>query len=279
MMNMHNTQKHTCSANRQNTLVINGGLKIQDWKDGDLGITLQEKDIDKVKWKVKTVKTIPFPIVLDLNGDGVTTTAVGTGAHFDHEADGFAESTGWVNSQDGLLVRDLNADGKINSGRELFGSETLLSNGKKAANGFEALRELDSNADGKISSADAIYATLRIWKDANGNGVTDAGELQTLSEAGVQSISVSYVTSATTDGQGNQHLQQGSYTTTGQLRSADDVWFKVDRTYSTLTDVVSVSEKRSKRTCAIKSIAARAYPTCAKHKNQQKEETNFFQPI
>lgn len=38
---------------------------------------------------------------------------------------------------------DRNGNGAIDSGRELFGDETLLADGKKAAHGFAALAELD----------------------------------------------------------------------------------------------------------------------------------------
>ena len=82
------------------------------------------------------------PIILDLDGDGVETTGVKAGAYFDHAGDGFAEQTGWVGADDGLLVYDRNGNGVIDSGAELFGNNTMLANGSKAANGFEALKEL-----------------------------------------------------------------------------------------------------------------------------------------
>jgi hypothetical protein len=55
------------------------------------------------------------------------------------------ELFGWVGKDDGLLVFDKNNNGKIDDGSELFGNNTILSNGNKAANGFEALKDLDSN--------------------------------------------------------------------------------------------------------------------------------------
>lgn len=73
------------------------------------------------------------PFVLDLDGDGIETTNVNTGTLFDHNSDGVKTGTGWIKSDDGLLVRDLNANGTIDSGRELFGDQTLLSNGQTAA--------------------------------------------------------------------------------------------------------------------------------------------------
>jgi hypothetical protein len=82
---------------------------------------------------VTALSKIPSPIMLDLDGDGVETVSLNNGTYFDHAADGFAEQTGWVGKDDGLLVRDLNGNGVIDSGRELFGSETLLADGSKLA--------------------------------------------------------------------------------------------------------------------------------------------------
>lgn len=152
--------------------------------------------VGSIKSKMGGAGKIPSPLILDLDGDGVETTAVKSGAYFDHAGDGFAEQTGWAGRDDGLLVRDSDGNGRIDSGAELFGSETLLANGSKAANGFAALAELDSNLDGVIDSSDAAFTTLRIWKDTDGDGYTDEGELLTLEEAGVQSINVGYTNSA-----------------------------------------------------------------------------------
>jgi hypothetical protein len=197
-------------------------------------------------------QTTVSPIVLDLDGDGVETTALSKsmtgGTHFNLDAKGLAENTGWVGKDDGLLVRDLDGDSQITSGRELFGNHTLLTQGthagQEAANGFEALQELDSNADGVVDAKDAAFATLRIWKDANGNGLTDAGELLTLVQAGVRSLRVTYTDNpnANADAQGNQHRQLGGFTKLdGSTQQMDDVWFAVDTARSQESDLVTVS--------------------------------------
>jgi hypothetical protein len=124
------------------------------------------------------------PLVFDLDGDGIETVGVSNTSpiYFDH--DGIAStpktSTGWVKSDDAFLVRDVNGNGTIDSGRELFGDATLKRNGQLAVDGFDALADLDSNADGKISSADSAFASLRLWRDLNQDGVSQANELFTL---------------------------------------------------------------------------------------------------
>ena len=176
------------------------------------------------------------PIILDLDGDGIVETtsrdAGGTRLYFDLDNSGYAERSGWVGKDDGLLVRDLNADGRIDSGAELFGNHTLLADGTRAVNGFQALVELDTNRDGVINASDAqAFASLCIWKDADGDGQTDAGELLTMEEAGVRALNVVYSdhgTQTPLDLQGNQHRQKGSYVAAdGSTRGMNDVWFSI----------------------------------------------------
>jgi Ca2+-binding RTX toxin-like protein len=208
---------------------VPGSIVVEDFSSGDLGLNLYgdlDDDTDKPGNAMDDANIRVDPMALDLDGDGVETRNVGLGAHFDHDTNGFAEQTGWLGRDDGFLVRDLNGNGEIDNGGELFGNNTLLANGSYAADGFLALAELDSNHDGKVSSADATFSQLRIWKDLDSDGVTDAGELLTLSAAGVASINTAYMNSLSVDSEGNQHLQRGTYTTTGgAVRAAEDLWF------------------------------------------------------
>ncbi|MCA3457042.1 MAG: hypothetical protein IOC92_06395 [Rhodobacter sp.] len=167
------------------------------------------------------------PLILDLDGDGVETLGQNFYIHFDHDKNGFAERTGWAGADDGLLVLDRNGNGSIDDGSELFGNNS--GTGPGPANGFAALAEFDSNRDGRIDALDSAFASLQVWKDAKSNGLTDEGELLTLQQAGVGSLSLSYTTGTAVDAQGNSHLQLGSYTTTqGATRQMTDVWFTVD---------------------------------------------------
>jgi iron-regulated protein frpC len=109
------------------------------------------------------------PIILDLDGNGVGRVSkfgmlfvMNGGAMFDHNGDGIATATSWVSGADGLLVLDRNGDGVINSGRELFGDSTLLSNGSTARHGYEALAEFDGNGDGIINADDEIFSRLKL---------------------------------------------------------------------------------------------------------------------
>ncbi len=94
------------------------------------------------------------PLIFDLDGDGVETSAMEEGTYFDLNSDGSKEKAGWVGKDDGLLVYDKNGNGTIDSGRELFGDATRLRDGRIAESGFEALSEFDTNGDSIVDAND-----------------------------------------------------------------------------------------------------------------------------
>jgi Ca2+-binding RTX toxin-like protein/LysM repeat protein len=187
------------------------------------------------------------PLVLDLDGDGVETLGKSSGVQFDLDADGFAELSGWAGADDGLLVRDINGNGQIDNGRELFGNYTQLNNGDSAANGFAALADLDSNGDGAVDANDDAFDQLRVWQDANSDGVVQEGELLGLGEAGVGAIQTGYVANnnrvTNIDEHGNRHLQLGEYTRTdGTIAGVSDVWFAVNKTQTVNLNSIEIPD-------------------------------------
>ncbi|MDB0568963.1 calcium-binding protein [Ralstonia solanacearum] len=153
------------------------------------------------------------PLVLDLDGDGIetTTTRDGTVILFDHDGDGVRTGTGWVKPDDGWLVLDRNGNGTIDSGRELFGVDTLKSNGQFAADGFDALRDVDANKDGKIDASDSVFANLRIWRDLNQDGISQTNELTPLSANNIVSIGANSTAVRTDLGNGNFQTAAGTF--------------------------------------------------------------------
>ncbi len=172
-----------------------------------------------------TILGADTPLVLDLNADGVHSVGLNAGVVFDVNADGIARETGWISPEDGLLVRDLNGDGQINDGSELFGNGAADGQGGKTGDGFEALSLLDDNQDGVIDSLDGAFNELRVWQDRDTDGTTDGGELVSLESLGIQSLNLTYSTSNATES-GNLHGLVGSYTSTdGQSHEMTDVFF------------------------------------------------------
>jgi hypothetical protein len=168
------------------------------------------------------------PLVLDLNGDGVQTTHLTSGVQFDLNADGVKETTGWTAGGDGLLAIDLNGDGQINDGSELFGSSFKLGDGSLAKDGFEALESLDSNHDGVVNGSDQLFASLEVWVDTNNDGISDKGELHSLSDLGITQFNLN-ADVITELNHGNLLGLVSSYETSdGQSHTVADVWFRTD---------------------------------------------------
>jgi hypothetical protein len=90
------------------------------------------------------------------------------------------------------------------------------------------LSELDTNHDGVIDSQDAAFADLRVWVDANSDGITESGELKTLTDLQISQLSLSINTEATFNNGNLVGLNSSYQTTDGATHAAADVWFQVD---------------------------------------------------
>lgn len=182
------------------------------------------------------------PLILDLDGDGLETVSPQAGVLFDHDGDGVLEATGWAAPDDALLARDLDGDGRITSGAELFGDWTRKEDGSLARGGFDALADLDANGDGVVDGADPAFAELRLWRDLDGDGITDAGELSTLEEAGISGLDVAgHYESMHALPEGNRVLREGwFYRADGSVGGVGQFDLGVDTFRSRFADAVAV---------------------------------------
>ncbi len=161
--------------------------------------------------------TLYSPLVLDFVSKGMPQTLDSTSSNvrFDITASGVKMNVGWISGQQGaLLALDLNNNGRIESGAELFGEfTTVQKTGKMAKNGYEALAQYDANLDGKINVQDPIFKELKLWFDNNANGVAEKGELKTLTDMQVTDISVKYkkVAKNKQDNNGNKIPYQAKF--------------------------------------------------------------------
>jgi hypothetical protein len=158
------------------------------------------------------------PLILDLNGDGVKTTSLqNSKTFFDLSGDGMSEQTGWVDSNDGLLVYDKNSNGNIDDVNELFGNTTQ--------SGFSMLKQLfDANSDNLIDDKDINFSQLKVWQDINSDGISQENELKTLSELGISNINLGS-TSTSIDSNGNTIKATSTFTQNGEIKQVADVDF------------------------------------------------------
>ncbi|OTK24855.1 calcium-binding protein [Acinetobacter pittii] len=187
------------------------------------------------------------PVVLDLDGDGIETIAANkwAGVLFDHDNDGIRTSTGWVGSDDGILVLDRNGDGVINDGSELFGDSVTLKDGSQATNGYAALAEFDSNGDGKVNAEDTNFEQLKVWRDLNQDGVSQTNELFGLTELGIQSLNLNHTNTDTALGNDNILAQTGSFETLdGQSHIMGDVNFSFNSIYSSFNNAIELTAEQ-----------------------------------
>jgi len=154
--------------------------------------------------------SITDPIILDLDKNGFAFSSIGDGVTFDINADGQKDQIAWT-SDDGILAYDVDGNGLIDNGSEIF---TPDFNGGKFASGVAALASLDSNKDGKIDASDDAFSKLSVWVDADNDGISDEGELSSLSANGVASISL------TTDQTGGEEDGQAVFAE-GEFTFAD----------------------------------------------------------
>jgi len=124
------------------------------------------------------------PVALDLDGDGIEVTDKANGVAFDVDDTGYLKQTAWVRSDDALLVLDRNYNGQFDSGRELF-SNGAVALGRR---GLAGLNWVDANYDGKLTADDPVWNELKLWRDLDQDGQQDAGEVQSLQDAGVTEL-------------------------------------------------------------------------------------------
>lgn len=179
-----------------------GVIKTTDGKEIDIAMALKmtrqfssEQSID-----VKAGDALIDPLIINFDAPAAKLTQ--TKFSFDLDADGITDQVSFASPGSGFLAIDLNNDGQINNGKELFGPNT--------GNGFSELSQYDSDNNGWIDENDAVYDKLRIWtKDAAGND-----QLFALGQKGIGAI---YLGNLTTDFsiKDSQNTQQGQLRSTG----------------------------------------------------------------
>jgi hypothetical protein len=151
------------------------------------------------------------PVVLDLANQGIRLTGLSSSqARFDADGNGVPNRIAWILPGEGLLAVDANESGTVDQTRELALSEWKPG----ARTDLQGLSAFDTNHDGALDGPDEEFGRFDIWRDSNGNGVSDPGELSSLVEAGVKSIQLASDGARSTLPDGSTIYGQGSFTRT-----------------------------------------------------------------
>jgi hypothetical protein len=132
---------------------------------------------------------------LVLNFDGTAAELASARFRFDLDADGALDDVPLLAGGSGYLALDINGDGRITSGAELFGPQS--------GDGYADLARYDADGNRWIDENDAVFNRLRVWVPAPEGD----GSLTTLSERAVGALYLGHLsTPFELRGSGNDSL-------------------------------------------------------------------------
>ena len=146
-----------------------------DDREIELGINvnLSRSFVFQAKVRAESLNKLQDPLVINLSGE-MPSLSTKTFS-FDIDSDGKSDQISQLNSGNGFLALDKNANGQIDDGAELFGT--------KSGDGFSDLSKYDEDNNGWIDENDAIFDKLRVWKRTDKDN-----ELLSLGEVGIGAI-------------------------------------------------------------------------------------------
>jgi len=173
----------TYSESEATTLHAQGVIKTSDGKEIsfklDLAMSRQYTETRSESLRLGDAVRKTDPLVINFNGTAAQLTD--QRFSFDLNSDGQNEQIATLASGSGYLALDLNADGKVNNGKELFGTAS--------GNGFADLAKYDSDQNGWIDEADPVFKQLKVWTQDGQGG----GQLSSLADKGIGAISLASV--------------------------------------------------------------------------------------
>ncbi len=154
----------------------------------------------------------PSALLLPLDGEGtdLALTSPEEGVLFDVNGNSEKEQVAWTRAGANVafLAIDLDGDGRITSGKELFGSATLAGSRNGCSALLQMFRQSGAPLSGSIQDGHDLYDRLLLWVDRNHDGRSDRSELTPAREA-FTAIGLGYQRVGWADTQGNRIRFQG----------------------------------------------------------------------
>lgn len=161
----YNREYYSYEESEETTFSTSGTVKTDDGREISFNIDMilsrsfTEKYMSETEIRALNTANLVDPLVINLNNNVANVSD--QKFYFDIDSDGILDSISYPDSDSGFLAIDLNEDGIINDGSELFGT--------KSGNGFIDLAKYDEDGNGFIDEADSVFNKLLIWtKDENG---------------------------------------------------------------------------------------------------------------
>lgn len=148
---------HTKSMNHDlQQLSLSAQANVQTQR-GSVEIALSSSLFHEERYTMETLvhQSAIDPLVINLQGE-LPSVEDTKSFSFDLNSDGKKEAIALLKSGNGFLALDANENGKIDDGRELFGTTS--------GNGFADLALFDEDKNGVIDENDAVFDQLRIWQ-------------------------------------------------------------------------------------------------------------------
>ena len=141
----------------------------------DLSQTLQREFISEIRLEVISEESeLKDPLVVNLPNSTLNLT--NNRVSFDIDADGELDNVNFATGNSGFLSLDINGNGIIDDGSELFGAIS--------GNGFADLANFDEDGNNFIDEGDSVFAQLQILrKDEEGND-----SLTSIQQAGIGAL-------------------------------------------------------------------------------------------
>lgn len=159
-----------------NAMSAQGNVKLSDGREIAFNLYLEHEQNTRIEALTQMSlqkAAMHDPLVINLGDKPVGLQ--NTTFEFDLLSDGQQHKLAQLGSGAGYLTFDLNGDGQVTNGGELFGTKT--------GDAYAELAAYDEDGNGWIDENDSIFSQLKLWMDQ-----TDSSSTVSLAEAGVGAI-------------------------------------------------------------------------------------------